>query len=447
MEPMLVIVLQSLSFIALIVLIFLIIRLLKKDDQAFNEKLISFLNEFSEKWEKLLKDELGRTREEQNKNARAEREELSGSIKLFSDQLFNRMTDIAKMQKTQLDIFAEQLTKLTSSNEEKIGRLQEKVEAQLKNIQENNEKKLEEMRNTVDEKLQSTLEKRLGESFKQVSERLEQVHKGLGEMQTLATGVGDLKKVLTNVKTRGTWGEIQLGNLIEQILTPEQYSANVETKKGSGARVEFAIKFPGRNGRSEEILWLPIDAKFPLEDYQRLLEAQDAANPELVETAAKEIEKRIKLEAKNISSKYLDPPATTDFAILFLPIEGLFAEVLRRPGLADSIQREYRILLAGPTTLASILNSLQMGFRTLAIEKRSSEVWQLLGAVKTEFGKFGEILEKTHDKLEQASKSIGDATRKTRTIERKLRDVQELPAAEGIKLLGENADEEELQDI
>lgn len=432
-----------LNAVILVILVVIFVKLLKGNRNQDENNSVEELEKFFSKTEKLIKDEFSRNREEQNKNARAEREELSGSIKLFSDQLFNRMTDISKMQKTQLDIFAEQLTKLTGSNEEKIGKLQEKVEAQLKNIHESNEKKLEEMRNTVDEKLQSTLEKRLGESFKQVSERLEQVHKGLGEMQNLATGVGDLKKVLTNVKTRGTWGEIQLGNLIEQILTQDQYSSNVETKRGSGARVEFAVKLPGKNDKIEELVWLPIDAKFPLEDYQRLLEAQDAANPEMVETASKEIEKRIKFEAKNISSKYLDPPATTDFAMMFLPIEGLYAEVLRRPGLADSVQREYRVILAGPTNLAAILNSLQMGFRTLAIEKRSSEVWQLLGAVKTEFGKFGDILQKTHDKLEQASKSIGEASRKTRTIERRLRDVQELPAGEGLKLL--NGNDEELE--
>ena len=291
------------------------------------------------------------------------------------------------------------------------------------------------MRKTVDEKLHETLEKRLGESFKVVSSQLKSVYEGLGEMQKLATGVGELKRVLTNVKTRGTWGEVQLELLIEQMLTPEQYSKNVATKKGSTARVEFAIKLPGRDDMADEQVYLPIDAKFPLEDYQRLMDAQDTGTIEEIEVFSKNIERRIKDEAKSISEKYLDPPNTTDFAFMFLPIEGLYAEVLRRPGLADTIQREYKVIIGGPTNFSAMLNSLQMGFRTLAITKRSSEVWKLLGVVKTEFGKFGNLLEKTQTKLDQASKSIGDATRKTRTIERKLRDVQELPESEQTDLI------------
>ena len=306
--------------------------------------------------------------------------------------------------------------------------MQEKVESQLKEIQDKNEKKLEEMRLTVDEKLHATLEKRLGESFKLVSERLEQVYKGLGDMQELARGVGDLKNVLTNVKTRGGWGEIQLENLIDQILTREQYEKNVITKKGSSERVEIAIKLPGRDTINNEPVWLPVDAKFPVEDYQRLLEAQDLANSAAIIEAGKAIEVRIRGEAKKIAEKYVDPPNTTDFAIMFLPIEGLYAEVLRRPGLAESLQREYRVVVSGPTTLAALLNSLQMGFRTLAIEKRSSEVWKVLSIVKTEFGKFGDILEKTQEKLKQASDTIDTAKVRSRAIERQLRDVQELPA-------------------
>jgi len=293
--------------------------------------------------------------------------------------------------------------------------------------------------------LHATLEQRLGESFKLVSERLELVHKGLGEMQTLASGVGDLKKVLTNVKTRGTWGEIQLGNLLEQILSPEQYAKNVATKLGSNDRVEFAIKLPGKE-RDGEVVWLPLDAKFPQEDYQRLVEAAEQANVALVDETGKMLEARIKNEAKSIKEKYLDPPRTTDFAILFLPTEGLYAEIIRRIGLTDLLQREYRVTVAGPTTLAAILNSLQMGFRTLAIEKRSSEVWSLLGAVKTEFGRFGEILDKTQKKLQEASNTIETASRRSRAIEQKLKDVQQLPATDATRLLGnsESSNDEEV---
>ena len=403
--------------------------------QRLEEKLTKIYSDNAGKTEGLIKDEFGRNRDETSRNAKAQREEVSNSFKLFGDQLFNRITDIANMQKSQLDIFAGQLSKLIQSNEEKFDKLHDKVEENLKEIQESNSKKLDEMRQTVDEKLHTTLEKRLGESFKLVSERLELVHKGLGEMQTLASGVGDLKRVLANVKARGTWGEIQLGSLIEQILAPDQYAQNVSTKKGSGETVEFAIKLPGRNELKDEIVWLPIDAKFPLKAYQDLMDAQDMINPSLIEERAKILENQIKLEAKEICKKYIDPPQTTDFGIMFLPIEGLYAEVLRRTGLAELIQREFRVILAGPTNIAALLNSLQMGFRTLAIEKRSSEVWKLLGVVKSEFTKFGDILEKTQIKLDQASKSIGDATKKTRTIERKLRDVQELPQEEKIKLL------------
>ena len=331
-----------------------------------------------------------------------------------------------------LEGFSGQLLKLTEINDQKLERVREVVERNLRSLQEDNNQKLEKIRETVDEKLHSTLEKRLGESFQLVSERLEKVHQGLGEMQNLASGVGDLKKVLMNVKTRGTWGEVQLGNLLDQILTPEQYSKNIITKKGSRDPVEFAIKLPGKDVNT---VYLPIDAKFPLEDYQRLLDAQEQAQASLIEEAGKAIEARIKFEAKNIKEKYLDPPNTTDFGILFLPIEGLFAEVLRRSGFCEMLQREFRVVVAGPTTIAALLNSLQMGFRTLAVEKRASEVWNLLGAVKTEFGKFGLILTKTQEKLRQASETIEEAARKSRTIEQKLNKVQGLPSSEEAELL------------
>jgi len=346
------------------------------------------------------------------------------------------------MQKDQLDSFSRQLADMTKLNEAKLENMRQTVAEQLRTLQEDNSRKLEQMRAVVDEKLQSTLEKRLGESFKQVSERLEQVYKGLGEMRSLATGVGDLKKVLTNVKTRGTWGEIQLGNILEQILTTEQYDVNVVTKKDSNERVEFAIRLPGPNSDRDRVVWLPIDSKFPQEDYQRLIDAQEAADKELAEKSIKSLETRIKAEAKNIKEKYIDPPNTTDFGIMFLPVEGLYAEVLRRPGLCDTLQREHRIVVAGPTTLAALLNSLQMGFRTLVIEKRSSEVWELLGRVKTEFSKFGEVLSKTKKKLLEASNTIGMAEVRTRAIERQLKKVQEIPLADDTLLIAEDENEE-----
>jgi DNA recombination protein RmuC len=284
----------------------------------------------------------------------------------------------------------------------------------------------------VDEKLHATLEKRLGDSFQQVSQRLEQVYKGLGEMRSLAAGVGDLKKVLTNVKTRGTWGEVRLGAILEQVLIPDQYAANVATRKNGREHVEYAVRLPGRRGEGEQAVWLPIDAKFPQEDYQRLCDAQEAADREGVERSIRSLEARIRTEAKKIREKYLDPPHTTDFAIMFLPVEGLYAEVLRRPGLCDQLQREHRVLVTGPTTLAALLNSLQMGFRTLAIERRTAEVWRLLGAVKAEFGKFGEALAKTRKKIQEAGNSIDRAHLRTRVIARRLEKVQQLPFAESV---------------
>jgi len=386
-----------------------------------NNNLIQLEGKFAalEKTEKDIKAEIAKNREESSHNAKQGREEIAGLFTMFKDDNGKR-----------LDSFLKQLDMLTQSNENKLDNVRRTVDEKLGQIQDDNSKKLEQIRLTVDEKLHATLEKRLGESFQLVSERLESVHKGLGEMQTLASGVGDLKKVLSNIKTRGIWGEFQLGALLEQILTPDQFARNVVTKPGSNERVEFAIKLPGRGTNNEEEIWLPIDAKFPKEDYERLIDAQEQSDMKLADDASKKLEIRIKAEAKDIKEKYIDPPNTTDFGIMFLPFESLYAEVLRRPGLCDTLQKDYRVVITGPSTLAALLNSLQMGFRTLAIEKRSSEVWSLLGVVKTEFGNFGAILEKTHKKLQEASNTIESASRKSRTIERKLRDVQELPATE-----------------
>ncbi len=385
--------------------------------------------------QRMLKDEISQSRQEMSTNAQRARAELSQTMQAVSDSLLRRLTENAGMQKDQLDSFGRQLAHLTQLNEDKLETMRKTIENRLYALQQENNIKLEQMRATVDEKLHSTLEKRLGESFKQVSDRLEQVYKGLGEMRTLAAGVGDLKKVLTNVKTRGTWGEIQLGSILEQILTADQYAINVQTKQGSGERVEYAIKLPGRDTNPHKVVWMPIDSKFPQEDYQHLLDAQEAADKDLAAQYIKRLESRIKVEARQIKAKYIDPPNTTDFGIMFLPVEGLYAEVLRRPGLCDILQREYRTIVTGPTTLSALLNSLQMGFRTLAIEKRSSEVWELLGVVKAEFGKFGDVLTKTKKKLQEASHTIDRAAVRTRAIERKLRKVQELPPEQTAELV------------
>jgi DNA recombination protein RmuC len=345
-------------------------------------------------------------------------------------------------QATRADLATFQRMLLAQSGQ-MAGEMRQAVEARLAALQDGNEKKLEQMRATVDEKLHATLEQRLGESFRQVAERLEQVHKGLGEMQTLARDVGSLHRVLTNVKARGVFGEVQLAGLLEQVFTPEQYATNVATVPGSSERVEFAIRLPGRgNGPGEGApLWLPIDAKFPREDYERLLDAHERTDPAGMEIAAKAIEGRLRLEARTIRDKYLAPPHTTDFAILFLPIEGLYAEALRRPGLSEALQREYKVMLAGPTTLLATLNSLQMGFRTLALERRSAEVWEVLGAVKTEFGKFGEVLARTRKKLEEASNTISAAEVRTRAMARQLRAVEALPETRSAELLPGTATE------
>jgi len=417
------------TLMVLAALILLIVLIRRKPENVITSLQDDFksLGSKQERVEKVIKDEVIANRKETAHSQQQARQELGSALKSSSESLQQRMVENIRLQKDQLDSFSQQLMAMAKLNEEKLEAMRQTMESQLKAIQEDNTKKLEQMRATVDEKLQTTLEKRLGESFRQVSDRLEQVYKGLGEMRTLATGVGDLKKVLTNVKTRGTWGEIRLSHILEQILTPDQYDVNVATKKNSNDRVEFAIKLPGQDVDKEKIVWMPIDSKFPQEDYQRLIDAQEDADKELAEKSIKNLEMRIKAEAKHIKEKYLDPPHTTDFGIMFLPVEGLYAEVLRRPGLCDTLQRDYRIVVAGPTTLAALLNSLQMGFRTLAIEKRSSEVWELLGVVKTEFGKFGDVLSKTKKKLQEASNTIDQAEVRTRAIERKLKKVQQIP--------------------
>lgn len=418
----------------LVAVIIILIILLKKSPEAGLPMLTSHFDAFDkaqERVERVIREEVAQNRDELGKAAKEQRQELTEAFKTFGNSVIQRIVDVAGIQKAQLEAMSTAIEKLSESNEKKLEAIRLTVEDKLHSIQIDNAKQLEQMRQTVDEKLQGTLEKRLGDSFKQVSERLELVHRGLGEMQTLATGVGDLKKVLTNVKTRGTWGEVQLGVLLEQVLNPGQFAANVATKDG-GERVEFAVRLPGQGTDRDETVWLPIDAKFPVEDYQRLLEAQERADADGVEASGKQLENRIKACASDICTKYLNPPKTTDFGILFLPIEGLFAEVIRRTGLTEAIQRECRVVIAGPTTLWSILSSLQMGFRTLSIQKRSSEVWNLLAAVKTEWTRYGDILEAVQKKINQASETIEKARVRSRAVGRKLKDVQELPTG-GIK--------------
>lgn len=368
--------------------------------------------------DKIIGDEFSRSRGESLANSKSLREELGLSIKNFGEDLRNKFNDFGLKQDA-----------LKTDTESKLEKIRETVEQKIKSLQDENSKKLEEMRNTVDEKLHSTLEKRFNESFKVISDRLEQVHKGLGEMQTLASGVGDLKKVLTNVKTRGSLGEIQLGAILEQFLSPDQYLKNATVKHGSAERVEYAVKLPGKLDNEDSLL-LSIDSKFPVEDYQRLIEAYDLPDTVQIEVVGKQFEAALKKNAKDIKDKYINPPLTTDFAIMFVPTEGLYAEILRRTGLFEMLQKDYKVVVIGPTNLVAFLNSLQMGFRTLAVEKRSSEVWEILGAVKNEFGKFGTLLEKTKKQLQTAANSIDEAGSKARTIERKLRNVQDLPSIE-----------------
>ncbi len=398
-----------------------------------------------ERLEREMRDEFGRS-------AQAAR----GDLAQLQHLLLAAGGDATRTQNEQLDALRGQLADTTRAlTEQSAGsrdaqdaafrRLSQAVEAKLAAIQSDNEKKLEQMRATVDEKLQSTLEQRLGERFNQVAERLEQVHKGLGEMQVLARDVGSLNRVLTNVKPRGLFGEAQLAALIEQVFTPEQYGVNVETVPGSKARVEFAIRLPGRR-QDGAPLWLPIDSKFPREHYERLLDAQERADRAGVEAAGRAMEMQLRAEARGIRERYIAPPHTTDFAILFVPIEGLYAEALRRPGLFEALQREHRVTLAGPTTLLATLTSFQMGFRTLAIEQRSAEVWEVLGAVKTEFAKFGEVLARTKKKLAEASNTIGDAEVRTRAMARSLSSVEALPDSRAQALLPlplDDAEEEE----
>jgi DNA recombination protein RmuC len=373
-----------------------------------------------ERRERELRDEIAR-------GASGTRQEMVQALAATQQTLLVHAGEAARSQ-------ADQLRQISDANERRLLEVRSTVEQRLLALQADNEKRLEQMRATVDEKLHATLEARLGESFKQVAERLEQVHKGLGEMQLLARDVGSLNRVLTNVKTRGIFGEVQLAGLLEQVFTPEQYAVNVETVPGSGARVEFALRLPGRRDDGAP-LWLPIDAKFPREDYERLVDAQERADAPAADAAAKAIEGRLRAEARTIREKYVAPPHTTDFGILFVPTEGLYAEALRRPGLLEALQREHKVMLAGPTTLLATLSSLQMGFRTLALEKRSAEVWEVLGAVKSEFAKFGAVLDKTRRKLDEAQSTIAEAQTRTNVMTRRLKSVEALPSAEAALLL------------
>ena len=395
-----------------------------------------------EKLERELRREISDT-------ARAGRQEAAATFASFQQTLVRQSAEATRTQNTQIDAFSQQLALLqktlsdtlttqlqsvSESNARRMVEVRDTLEKQLAQLQQSNAAKLDDMRRTVDEKLQTTLEARLGESFKQVADRLEQVHRGLGDMQTLAQGVGDLKHLLTNVKARGIFGEAQLGALLEQVFTVDQYAAQAATRPGSKSLVDFAIRLPGRSDSGDPV-WLPIDAKFPNEDYERLLDAQQRADPAGAEVAGRALENRIRLEARSMADKYIAPPHTTDFAILFLPTEGLFAEVLRRPGLMESLQREHRITLAGPTTLLAMLNSLQMGFRTLALEKRSSEVWQVLGAVKTEFGKFGDVLAKVKLQTETVLNTLTSAEQRSRVMGKALRQVEALPDMDAARLI------------
>jgi len=389
--------------------------------------------------QQVVAQQLQGTVQAQAQQAQSARDAQDAALKRFGDaqgeSLRHLGAGLAESLRTLGEATDRRLSEVRASVETRLGELRQGVEQRVAALQEGNEKKLEQMRATVDEKLHATLEQRLGESFKQVADRLEQVHKGLGEMQGLARDVGALNRVLTNVKTRGIFGEVQLAGLLEQVFTPEQYAVNVATVPGSSERVEFALRLPGRRDDASAPLWLPIDAKFPREDYERLLEAHERADAAGVEAAAKGIETRLRLEARAIRDKYLAPPHTTDFGILFVPTEGLYAEALRRPGLVEALQREHKVMLAGPTTLLATLTSLQMGFRTLALEQRSAEVWEVLGAVKTEFAKFGDVLDKTKKKLDEASRTIDAAGVRSRAMQRRLKGVEALPEGRSVTLL------------
>jgi len=411
-----------------IVMISLFMKNKKGSQTDISEKLIEYAQRL-DKNESTLRDEFGRNRMETNKTAKDSREELSHALKSNRDELSAALKIFEER-------FSSNIGALTRETKEGLEKSRDAVEKKLADIQQGNEKKLDEMRQTVDEKLHKTLETRLGESFKLVSERLELVQKGLGEMQTLASDVGSIKNVLANVKNKGVLGEYQLGAILEQLLTPNQYDQNVKIKEGSRENVEFAVKIPSKED-SNKTIWLPIDAKFPTADYEVLLSAYKTGEKDKVIAAQKELKAKVDKFAKDIREKYIDPPNTTEFGIMFLPFEGLYAEVLRIPGLFENIQNTYKVTITGPTTISAFLNSLQMGFRSLAVEKRTSEIWDLLGAVRTEFGKFGDVLQKTKEKIDSASKEIDKAGIRTRAIEKKLRDVQTLPEGKTQKLLGD----------
>ncbi len=381
-----------------------------------------------------VRDELRVGREESRNAAKDLRQEVATSMKSAHDTLSKSQEYTRQMLQNQLDGMTRQLKELAESNQSALDRVRSTFDTRIKELQEGNEKRLNEMRKTVDEKLHDTLEKRLGESFKLVSDRLEAVHKGLGEMQNLATGVGDLKRVLTNVKARGTWAEVQLGAILEQILISEQYDKNVQVKDGSSERVEYAIRLPGPKDDPGACIWLPIDSKFPQEDYLRLQEAAENSDPVAVQLATDALVRAVRVAAKDIHDKYVNPPNTTDFGIMFLATEGLYAEVLRQPAFVEELQRRHRVVIAGPTTLAAILSSLRMGFQTLAIEQRSAEVWRVLAAVKTEFGKFGEVLDKVNRQLETASDTIKKSGVRRRAMERTLRSVEQLSVTEASEI-------------
>jgi DNA recombination protein RmuC len=436
LEPWILLALAALTFILVVWL------LLRKPPALDHSTLIATLGAANERIERELRHEIG-------ESSRGARQETAQSFATFQQALVQQSAEATRTQSAQIDAFAQQLTMLqktladtlntqlqglSESNARRLAEVRATMETQLAQLQQSNTAKLDEMRKTVDEKLQSTLEARLGESFKQVADRLEQVHKGLGEMQTLAVGVGSLQRVLTNVKTRGVFGEVQLEALLEQVLTPDQYAKQVETKPRSGQRVDFAIRFPGRGGDGAPV-WLPIDAKFPRDDYERLLDAHERVDPAAADLAAKALEARIRSEARSIAENYLAAPHTTDFAILFLPVESLYAEVLRRPGLMDAIQRQHRVTLAGPTTLLAMLNSLHMGFRTLALEQQASEVWKVLGAVKTEFERYGEWVARIKEQVAKASDTLDKADTRAKQMRLALRKVEALPEAQAQALL------------
>jgi len=409
----------SVTTVTAVLVVILLIRATKASDRAGRE----------------VRDELRMSREEARSAGRELREEVSGSLKSTNEVLAKTLEGMGKLQQAQLEGMTKQLRELTESNQGALDRIRFTFDSRVKELQEGNEKKLDEMRQTVDEKLHDTLEKRLGESFKLVSDRLEAVHKGLGEMQHLATGVGDLKRVLTNVKVRGTWAEVQLGAILEQILTPDQFERNVRVKSDSLESVEFAVRLPGPKDAPGACVWLPIDSKFPQEDYLRLQEAAERADAGAIQAATDSLVRTVRSAAKDIYDKYISPPNTTDFAIMFLATEGLYAEVLRQPAFIEDLQHRYRVVVAGPTTLAAILSSLRMGFQTLAIEQRAVEVWRVLGAIKTEFGKFGDVLDKVKRQLNTASRTIEETGVRSRAIEKKLRSVEQLTEPEALEIL------------